>query len=211
MKTILNILFLFVLTAQMKSQTLTPQETAFRKEMIERDKKNLLKTKEYVSHIFEGEIIQSDEFYNDSLGVYVQNKVKVKSQLKGKLKDSIIIVITEPYVNETFFPDALPALQKNIANKYTAIFYTNKNKIGLGIDKDQSKEYYRVYRQVSIMLQKQRRSEYPFAVFGHATFMDKKELYDAIGVTTFRWTQKLRLSALTLEDEKSKQPLQLGI
>mgnify|MGYP001457237895 CR=1 FL=1 len=32
-----------------------------------------------------------------------------------------------------------------------------------------------------------------------------------IGVTTFRWTQKLRLSALTLEDEKSKQPLQLGI
>ncbi len=31
------------------------------------------------------------------------------------------------------------------------------------------------------------------------------------GVTTFRWTQKLRLSALTLEDEKSKQPLQLGI
>ena len=31
------------------------------------------------------------------------------------------------------------------------------------------------------------------------------------GVTTFEWTQKLRLSALTLENEKSKQPLQFRI
>ncbi len=43
------------------------------------------------------------------------------------------------------------------------------------------------------------------------TISPSESTVNNFGVTTFRWTQKLRLSALTLEDEKSKQPLQLGI
>ncbi|MBS1651344.1 MAG: T9SS type A sorting domain-containing protein [Bacteroidetes bacterium] len=205
MKKQFYILILLALVIKIKAQTLTLQqrEEQYKIEKLERDKKILINARTTVPYIFEGTVIKSDEFYNKSMGIYVQNVVKITYIFKGEIKDSIIVLITEPYAEIPQNPDVRPDLQKNLPTGYKGIFYADLNKQNLDGNEDVTKLYLHTHRQMKIIIEQENNISLPIAQFGSIVFDNKDQLYNTIGFfppnyVPFKYTEG---RTMTKEDE----------
>ncbi len=184
MKQIITIVFLFAFLTQIKSQTVTTQEAAFRKEMAERNKKTLLSGKDNASLIIEGTVIRCDEYYNKSkTAIYSQYTVRVKNLIKGTSKDSLVEIISyRDYGDEIMPLDMSGPPVKNLPKGYNAIFYGTANKLELNENTNSGlPNYFDVYNKLIIVIQQETSYNAPVAQYGYLTFNNKKELYDAMG------------------------------
>ncbi|MBS1652662.1 MAG: T9SS type A sorting domain-containing protein [Bacteroidetes bacterium] len=184
MKKIITILFLFAFILQIKSQTLQEREKQFKQEMIERDKKALIKGKENATLIAEGTVIKCDEYYNKAKSAkYLQYSVKIKYVLKGSINDSIVEVIKYHDQGDEIMPlDYNIPLEKNLPTGYDLIFYGNPSKSELYENLNPNKSYFDIYYQLIIFLEKETNRVQQVAQYDYLIFMSKKELYDGLNL-----------------------------
>ncbi|MBS1651353.1 MAG: T9SS type A sorting domain-containing protein [Bacteroidetes bacterium] len=184
MKKQFYILILIALFNKINAQTLTPQqrEVQIKQEINQRDKAVLSDAKDKSTFVFEGEVIKSEDFYNNPhTDVYTRNTIKVAYLFKGELKDSLIELILQPYTYNTDanFGGQLPPIRENLPTGYKGIFYC------LNLTNDLQNEIkivrttLQLNRQVVIYFEEKNRTFKP-TQYNTLQFSTKDELYKAI-------------------------------
>ncbi len=164
-------------------QTNTVDESVYKKDRAERDRKLLLEAKEKSELIFEGIVISCNEFYNKSKStIYTKYEVKIKNFLKGTSSDSLIEVISYMDFGDAILPiDMYPEPRKNLPAGDKIIFYVVTNKWELSENEDINSKKYVVYKDVQIKILQESSYNLPIAQFKSYTFMNRSELYEALG------------------------------